>query len=702
MLTDVLILSGFLLASIALVQALSQRFAVSEAVLLAALGFALGGMYALVRSTLPSAVSSFVAPVLSPTLPAETFLWLFLPTLLFQASLSVDVREMLNDIAPILLLAVVAVFVVAGMIGVVVALAGFRPLVDGLLLGAVIATTDPSAVLAVFREVGAPARLVRLVEGESLLNDAAAIAIVAVLLAALSGDPAAATLPAALRALAVSFVGGLLLGAASGRVIAWLLPKLGGQGKAEMSLTFALPYPLYMVADQVLHVSGVVAVVAAGMVISLLGRTRLTARHWRQVQFVWEQAASVAGAAVFLLAAIRIPHTLRDATWPDAVALLVVVLTALAARLLVIFGMLPILSALHLTRTVSHAYKLVISWGGLRGAVTLVLAMSLSENTALPAGTRQFVSILATGFVLVSLIVNGSSLRMLIRRLRLDRLSVEERAVQRQAVRVSAISVQQQVHKTAEIFHIPADVAQAVNDAYEASVELGSVPSETENEILDRERLVIGLTTLASRERDLIPQYGSGILSIRNLDAMMRNTEDMIEGVREDGRLGYKRMAAKILDYPISFRIAVWIHRYLHIDRPLAAAAADRFELMMCRRVVLGRLRIYASDSLQPLLGQRLVSLLCTVLTERIASLDQELDDMRHRFAANTAALEHRMLLLYALHEGRRSVAAMFDEQSISKEVFDSVSRELDEAWRNAVKRPPLQSLQAQNKQAAE
>ncbi|HKT94351.1 MAG TPA: cation:proton antiporter, partial [Paraburkholderia sp.] len=455
MVIHVLLLSGFLLASIALVQAASLRWSISESVLLAAWGFTLGGIYLVSGEAWPALSANFVIPALAPRLPPEAYLWIFLPPLLFQAALSVNVREMLGDAAPILLLAVVAVFVATGVVGGAVRLTGLGPLADGLLLGAMIATTDPSAVLAVFREVGAPERLVRLVEGESLLNDAAAIAIAGVLIAAITGDAANVSATAALRAFGIALGGGLLVGALAGRVFAWLLPLLGGEGKAEISLSFALPYPLYLFADQMLHVSGVVAVVAAGLVISGLGSTRLSPVNWKHLQLIWEQIAAMAGAAIFLLAAMQIPATLRNAQWIDLVALAVVVVAAFVARVVVVFGMLPLLSRLRLTEPVSAAYKLVIAWGGLRGAVTLVLALGLAQDTALPDSTRRFVAILATGFVLVSLIVNGTSLKLLIRRLHLDLLSPQEQALQTKAVQLSSIGVSERVHMAARTFHIP-------------------------------------------------------------------------------------------------------------------------------------------------------------------------------------------------------------------------------------------------------
>lgn len=687
MVIQILLLSGFLLASIAFVQAASVRWSISESVLLAAWGFALGGAWLVSGAEWPNLVSSIVSPAVAPRLPPEAYLWIFLPPLLFQAALSVNVREMLGDAAPILLLAVVAVFVATGMVGGAIHMTGLGPLTDGLLLGAMIATTDPSAVLAVFREVGAPARLVRLVEGESLLNDAAAIAIASVLIAAITGDAAAATGGAALRTLGIQLCGGLLAGALAGRLFAWLLPWLGGEGKAEVSLSFALPYPLYLFADQVLHVSGVVAVVAAGLVISGLGRTRLSPRHWQHLQLIWEQIAAMAGAAIFLLAAIQIPLTLRDAHWLDLVALAVVVATAFVARLVVVFGMLPLLSRLRLTEPVSAADKLVIAWGGLRGAVTLVLALGLAQNMALPESTRRFVAILATGFVLVSLVVNGSSLKLLIRRLKLDLLSPQEQALQQQAVRLSAITVSEQVHAAARTFGIPSDEADVACDTYRRSIDLRATAFDIESALSERERLAIGLVTLAAKERDLIPQYGSGIISIGNLDAMMRNTDAMIEESRLHGRIGYQRAARLILAYSPGMRFARFASRWLRIQQPYADALADRFELLMCRRVVLHQLLEFNGESLTPLLGERLAALLATILKSRIELLEHALAEVRQCFGHAADVLEQRMLLLYALREGRERIVAMYEDRSISKEIYDSISRELDDAWKLAVRR---------------
>ena len=141
---------------------------------------------------------------------ASVFLVVFLPLLLFHAALTIDVRELVDDVPPILTLAVLAVFVSAAGIG-SLSFVGGVPLTVALLLGSIVATTDPAAVVGIFRDLGVPLRLVRLVEGESLLNDAAAIVLFTTLLKIISEGVHPGLSASALH-FAESFGGGLLLG----------------------------------------------------------------------------------------------------------------------------------------------------------------------------------------------------------------------------------------------------------------------------------------------------------------------------------------------------------------------------------------------------------------------------------------------------------------------------------------------------------
>lgn len=692
-LTELLVLLGCLLAVVTTIQVVAARIGAPESTLLSLAGIALGASYVTVDSVAPGFAHFFFTPLVDPALPAEAYLWLFLPPLLFQVALTVDVRSMLQDAAPILLLAVVAVFVATGVIGFALGSVAPQSWVICLLVGAIVATTDPAAVIGVFREVGAPGRLIRLVEGESLLNDAAAIALVGVLTGMLTGHHIEASWSAGFRELGVSFGGGVLLGLLVGRLVAFLLPAMHNIATAETTLTLAVPYPLFLFGNEVLHVSGVVAVVCAALVINGLARTRLARRNSEHLQLVWAQIAAVAGAIVFLLAAVRVPHLLRGATWLDFAYLLVAVAAAFAARLAVLFLMLPALSRFKLSEPISPAYKLAIAWGGLRGAVTLVLAMGVAENPRLPLATRHFISIMATGFVLFSLLINGSTLRWLIRRLGLDRLSPQEQVLQQQAISLSTEEVEATVKRMAATFHIADATAEQVNRDYRQDMALSALLLEQSPPLNERDRLAIGLVTLATREHDLIPDYGNGLVSVRNLDAMMSNTGQMIDAARTAGRLGYNRASRRILEPHPAYRLGLLLHRHLHWDWLLADALADRYELMICRRAVLERLRDYNRGRLKPLLGARMADVLDAILAARIQLIEEAIHRMRTEFGDFTTTLERRLLLLFALHQGRSAMEAMVAEQVISKEVHNWIRQELDLAWRRAVERPALQPV---------
>lgn len=687
-LTELLVLSGCLLAIVALVQVVAARSGVPMPTLLSLVGIGLGASYVAIDAAAPEFARFFFAPLVDPSFHAEAYLWLFLPPLLFQVALTVDVRNMLQDAAPILLLAVVAVFVATGVIGLALAAVAPQGLVVCLLLGAIVATTDPSAVVGIFRDVGAPGRLIRLVEGESLLNDAAAISLAGVLTGMLT---LAGTQPdwlAALGTLGYSFGGGVLLGLLVGRLVAFLFPLMNDIAAAETALTMAVPYPLYLLGSEVLDVSGVVAVVCAALVVNALARTRLSPRSWNHVRLVWEQLAVLAGAIVFLLAAVRVPHLLNGVAWTDLVYLLVAVAAALLARLAVLFLMLPALSRLKLSAPISPAYKVAMAWGGLRGAVTLVLAMGVAENPAVPEAARHFISVVATGFVLFSLLVNGSTLRAVIRHLGLDRLSAQDQALQLQAIALSTEEVEATVKRLATTFHFSRDTAGEINQAYRRDIALQAATLDAG--LSEHQQLNIGLTTLATRERDLIPDYGKGVVGVRNLDAMMRNTGHMIDAARADGRVGYNRAAQRILDVPAGYKLALLAQRYLRLEAPLASAVADRFELLVCRRAVLERLRRYNHERLQPLLGERMADVLDTILVSRSRSAEEAIETLRRDFGAYTRLLERRLLMLFALRRGRAEMEAMVNERVISKEVYSRVRQELDQAWRRGIERPPL------------
>ena len=283
-----LVIAAFLVV-ISAVQPFATRLHVPFTVLLACVGVLVGGVSSfLVDHSRLEPVIEIAGPLADLPISASVFLTVFLPLLLFHAALTIDLREIAQDVGPILTLAILAVFAAAAAIGFGLSLAGV-PLTVGLLLGAIVATTDPAAVIAIFRELGAPPRLTRLLEGESLLNDAAAIVLFGILVDDAGGrrtSRASRTPSSTLRRplSAASCSARWQAGCSAPRC-----PGSAVRAPPRSTLSLALPYIVYIVGEHVLHVSGVVAVASAGLTAGAIARVRVRPGNWRYIERVWAQ-----------------------------------------------------------------------------------------------------------------------------------------------------------------------------------------------------------------------------------------------------------------------------------------------------------------------------------------------------------------------------------------------------------------------------
>ena len=670
------VLAGFLvLASI--VQPAAERLHLPYTVLLAIVGVAIGGVSSfLLYTPLTNAFDDIVRPVVDLPFNASIFLVVFLPLLLFHAALTIDPREIAPDWAPILTLAIVAVFAAAAAIGFSLSFAAGIPLTVAFLVGAIVATTDPAAVVAIFREVGAPARLTRLLEGESLLNDAAAIVLFSVLVATLT-ENARTDLAAGVAHFATAFLGGIVLGVAGGRLFGTILPFLGDSRLAEVTLSVALPYIVYLLAEQLFDVSGVVAVVCSGLTAGAIGRVRLAPDNWRYLERVWEQTGFWASSLIFVSASTLVPKLLTGVHLEDSWLLLVAVAAALASRMAVLFGLLPLLSALHLSQKVNGAYKLAITWGGLRGALTLTLALAVTENTRIAPEIRNGVAVLATGFVLFTLLVNGLTLRPVIRLLKLDRLSALDLALRNKVLALSLADVRDAVSETASQHAILPEVARSAAEPVDQRInELASQP-DLEEAISDRDRIRIGLVALANRERGIIlDHHAQRTVSGAAIERLLRNTNLILDAARAEGRIGYNRAARVLLEFQRSFWMANLLHRAFKLARPLQRQISIRFEALLIRRLALEELFRFIDSRLAALLGKRVAELLGEVIAARNEATTRALDALRLQYPQYAEALEQRFLRQSGFRLALSRFRDLYDEGLIGKEVFEDLERE--------------------------
>ncbi|NBF40121.1 MAG: cyclic nucleotide-binding domain-containing protein [Spirochaetes bacterium] len=348
--------------------------------------------------------------------------YVFLPSLVFESAISLDVRELRRNLLPILTLAVPGLLISTTGIALVVALGtplGFR---TALLLGAILSATDPVAVISIFKRLGAPRRLHVLVEGESLFNDATALVVSRILATVVIGGAVSGNVAlAGLGRFLWVFLGGVASGAVLGFATGYALRSVRSDSFVSITLTTILAYLSFIIAEEGLGVSGVMATVTAGLTFSGWGWMRVSREVRDYLEYFWQYVAFVANALIFLLVGLLVdPATLRGSLSTIVWA----VIGMLASRILVAYGLVPSLRSISRQHAFGPRYQTVLFWGGLRGAVAVAIVLSLPEF----GGNDLFLSVVI-GAVLFTLLAQGLTIDPLVRLLGIDRPSLPDRFI---------------------------------------------------------------------------------------------------------------------------------------------------------------------------------------------------------------------------------------------------------------------------------
>ncbi|MBU3262142.1 cation:proton antiporter [Roseovarius sp. PS-C2] len=671
---------------------LAARLKLPYSVILAILGVCIGASAIFFLQTeLTDALNSVAEAILGLPIRSNVFLYVFLPTLLFQATLGMNLRRMLDDWVPILMMAVVAVVVATVSIGYALSWASTLPLAACLLIGSIVSTTDPSAVVSIFRSISAPRRLARIIEGESLLNDAAAIALFGLFMGFVMLGTPDPSLTDALARFPLLIAGGAFTGWMIAQISVRIMALFSNHELAVISISVALPYLAYVVAEQSVGASGVIAVVAAGLTLNLAGPGRLPPQAWTNLRDLWDVLAHWAGALIFILAALLIPRMLEEVRVDDFVLVGVVILAAIAARAVILFGLLPLLSLLRLSPSVDRPYRVAILWGGLRGAVTLALALAVTESFRVPDGIQRVVGILATGFTLFTLIVQGTTLRWMIGRLGLDRLSPIDEALSRQVVAVALQTVREDVAHTTENYDLSRDIVRSEAKRFGERLDDAVKKAEASTDILDRDRVTLGLIALAGHERDtILAKVRERTISAKMAEQVLSDADRLIEGARSGGRSGYNRAARRSVAYGRGFRAAGFLQNRFHLSGPLATMTADRFELLLSQRLVLRDLGAFIDGRIRRIHGRRLSDLLHELLSRRIDAVETALEGLRLQYPGYAEELERRFIRRTALRLEEREYVAMREDGLIGAEVYTKLMERLASHRAAAEERPHL------------
>ncbi|MGI9492713.1 MAG: cation:proton antiporter, partial [Geminicoccaceae bacterium] len=623
------------------------------------------------------------------TFDSENLLFIFLPPLLFEMALAVDVRRLMEDLAAVMLMAVVAVITATAFVGgALVTVSSLDPVVC-LLFGATISTTDPAAVVTIFRKLGAPKRLLVILEGESLLNDAAAIALFTILVASLSLDQPIG-IGAATSAFLYAFVFGALSGFVLAQIAASLYRLLQGSALAETSLTVALAYSAFLTAELVFAASGVVAVVVAGLTTVVVGTVRMGPRNWPAVTGVWSQIGFWANGLILLIGALIAPQFLVELDLVELGYLVVVVIAAFAARAVVLFGMLPAISGLGFSTSLSQRQKTLVWWGGVRGAVTLILTLSLAETTTLDESVRADLGVLGCGFVLFTLLVNAATLARVTHWLGLDKLSKGDQRLRERIVVATMENALGHVADLAERRGIDPDLLKDIEQAYGERVR-DADHLENDDAAPFGERLKLGLTILASQERRLFRRrFEDGVIGVTTTRLLQTNADRLADATRLRGRRGYQKTMADLLAFPRLFRPALQLQRWIGLERPLARMLARRFDVLVESESALQALCLFNAERMAPLIGEDATENLKELLDKRASLIRSGLDALELQYPHYAKDLRVAALHRAGLRWEEARYGRLLRDGVVSEELHRALTGDAQHRIQTSRKRPRL------------
>ncbi|MBT3337422.1 MAG: Na+/H+ antiporter [Anaerolineae bacterium] len=347
----------------------------------------------------------------------ELILGLLVPPLLFEAAFHIRIDDLRRDLWLIMLLAIPGVIVTTLLVAGAIHWGTGIALSTTLIFGALIAATDPVAVVALFKQLGVPKRLQILLEGESLFNDGTAIVMFGLMLEiAISGN-------FSLTQSLIDFVtvagGGVLVGLVLGLLASQIIGRID-DALVETTITTTLAFGAYLIGEEI-GVSGVLAVVVAGIVNGNIGPRGMSPTTRIVVNNFWEYAAFLANSLIFLLIGLTTDFQSLLDNWQ---AIGVAIIATLGARAVGIYGFS------HFGKDIPTKWKHILYWGGLRGAIVLALALSIPTSFV----DRERLLAMAFGVVLFTLLVQGFSMDALVNRMQLiNRTKIQERYERRHA-----------------------------------------------------------------------------------------------------------------------------------------------------------------------------------------------------------------------------------------------------------------------------
>lgn len=355
-------------------------------------------------------------------LTPELVLYIFLPILLFESAFSFEFREFRKILIPAFIFSTIGLIISAIFVAVPLILIFDFSLLSAFLYGGLISSTDPIAVLAIFKKLGVPKKLQLLIDGESFLNDATSVILFRLVLGLiLAGSEVSVSFGLrenifieALLEFGYVIAGGVFIGVLLGVLFSEIISLLRNESVVDVTLTVILASLVFLISEHFLEVSGIISVLAAGLTLGNYGRTKITPTVEKNIERVWEFLIFLTLAVVFILVGFE----LNLVAIIENIELIVVsVIATLLARAASVYLLGAVINATATkSAKIPWTWLHIVNWGGLKGVLPVVIVLSLPETFP----QREIFLQMVMSAVLTSFALNALTLSSLIKWLEID------------------------------------------------------------------------------------------------------------------------------------------------------------------------------------------------------------------------------------------------------------------------------------------
>lgn len=609
----------------------------------------------------------------------DLILFIFLPILIFDGAYELDLHVFRKSLLNSTLLAGPGMVIAMLLTGVfIMGMASFIPACEGwnwnyaFMFGALISATDPVAVVALLKELGTSKRFSTLVDAESMLNDGTGIVLFMLFFGVYTN--AGAVADPFLNFLIVVF-GGMLLGWVTARFTIWLLGKVGGEEAVQNSVIIVSSYITFILAQSILDVSGVIALVAFGLTITNAGRPKLKPEVNHFMDQFWELMAYIANTLIFIIVGVVIAMKI-ELSWTSLLLVILVYVGVNIVRMLVISILYPFMkkAGYGLTRRESF----ILAWGGLRGALGLTLALMVSYTLEIPEDIRRQILLFTGGIVTLTLAVNATTMRWLLLKLGLTKVP--------SAKMLLDYSLKKQITDNSEKYLERLKKREALEVANWALVEKFLPEPETAPVVSIQTKDVLADVRLRviEKERALCWNlYNEGIISNISLKKLLASLDELYD---RDGHmpLFYRKSIFKYYDYPFYIRwtqnkesIKKWVERYAH-ERVINGYDMGR-GFVITQKESLKLVKDFSNSSVLSDSKKEALLQLVKEIEENIDRIEQSILNLSKEYPISYRCAVTRKAIRMLLANEKRQIEQFQNDGLLSSAEAQTITADLDE-----------------------